>query len=101
STAPCACAVYHTAASGAGATSCGALPVGTAKVSNDGGCACAEPMVSAALARADANHGAGRASRILFTVAATRFLAIANMFASVSQDEFQRALTVFYCCTYL
>jgi hypothetical protein len=37
----------------------------------------------------------------LFTVVTTLFLAIANMFASVSRDEFQRALAAFHCCTYL
>jgi hypothetical protein len=31
----------------------------------------------------------------------TRSLAISSMFASMSQDEFQRALTAFYCCIYL
>jgi hypothetical protein len=51
-------------------------------------------MASAALARADAIDGASANSRILFTVATARSLTISSMFASTSQDQFQRAPTV-------
>jgi hypothetical protein len=50
--------VYHTVPSGDGATSCGALPAGTVNDSNDGGCACANPTVSAAHTRAEAKDAA-------------------------------------------
>jgi len=51
-------------------------------------------VASAALTRAAAIDGASANSRILFTVATTRSLAISSMFASTSQDQFQRAPTV-------
>jgi Cft2 family RNA processing exonuclease len=76
--------VYQTAPPGSGATSCGALPEGTANESNDADCACTEPIANMASTRTDAKYRKNRDVKILFTVAEAVAFAMWITFASVT-----------------